>query len=310
MRASQRAQAFVVPFAIPGVTILAAGIASIYFLPLGLLALLVTPAILIPLGHNYDRLGPKAREKNDRFMLESCDSGMVSRFRQLYRHLPANPRCRICLVPFGGFGRLLRIRPSRKNPNFCTSCIDTSPEGVHDMEVGVLFADIRGFTAWASGQPAEVAANRISRFYELANRVLVKDDALVEFVGDQVMALYLPGFPSLRGHTADTMLGAAERLLRAVELEVAPDGFRIGVGLNLGVASVGNVRKGQEKDFTAIGDVVNTASRLQSAAGPGEIVLAEAVFEGLTRKPERAEGRLLNVKGKSEPLPVRVVVAG
>jgi len=307
MRVSQRAPAFVIPFLILGITVVAAGIASIHSLPLGSLVLLVTPAILIPLGHNSDRLGPKLREKNDLLMLESCESGMISRFRQLYRHLPANPRCRICLVPFGGIGRIFRIKPSRKNPNFCTSCLDRSPEGVHDMEVGVLFADIRGFTAWASGQPAAVAANRISRFYDLANRVLVKDDALIEFVGDQVMALYLPGFPSLRGDAADTMLAAAKRLVDAVELEAAPDSPRIGVGLNFGVASVGNVRKGQQKDFTAIGDVVNTASRFQSAAAAGEIVLADAVFERLTRKPERTEHRLLDVKGKSERIAVQVL---
>jgi adenylate cyclase len=241
-------------------------------------------------------------------MFELCESGAFS-IRHLYRHLPTNPRCRVCLVPFGGMGRILRISPSRKNPSFCTSCIDTAPEGVHDMEVGVLFADIRGFTAWSSAQTASEAAQRVTEFYDLASRVLMKDDALIEFVGDQVMAIYLPSFPSLRERVADTMLTAARRLVREVQLQGGSDPIRIGVGLNYGLASVGNIRKGGQKDFTAVGDVVNTASRLQAAAGPSEIIIADAAYQKLTTEPSGLEQRLLEVKGKPDALPVHVLPA-
>ena len=243
-------------------------------------------------------------------MLDSCDSGLVSRFRRFYRYLPTDTRCRICLVPFSGLGRLLRITPSRKNPYFCTSCLDSSPEGVYEMEVGVLFADIRGFTAWSSSQPATAAARRVSQFYDLANRVLTKDDALIEFVGDEVMALYLPGFPSLRDRTVDTMLAAARRLLEEGPFGDDPDSPRIGVGIHFGLASVGNIRKGGQKGFTAVGDVVNTASRLQAAAAPGEIVIAEEAFDRLTVPPEGAERRSIEVKGKPGALPAYALQIG
>ena len=294
-------------FAIFALTVLATVLVSMYSLVLGLFALVLTPAILISLGHNYERFGPRQREKNDGFLFEACAAGAFSPLRRFYRHLPANPRCRVCLVPFGGIGRVLRISPSRKNPNFCTSCIDSSPEGVHEMEVGVLFADIRGFTAWSSSQPASEAAKRVTEFYGLCGRVLMQDDALIEFVGDQVMALYLPAFPSLGERTPDMMLTAAERLATEVPLDYGSDALRIGVSLNFGVAAVGNVRKGGQKDFTAVGDVVNTGARLQAAAGPGEIVIAEAVFEKLSTRPAGAERRLLEVKGKSGALPVYVL---
>jgi len=137
--------------------------------------------------------------------------------------------------------------------------------------------------------------------------VLMKDDALIEFVGDQVMALYLPAFPSLRGRTADAMLKAAERLVAEVQREPGPDPLRFGIGINFGVASIGNVRKGAQKDFTAVGDVVNTAARLQAAAGPNEIVVAETVFKDLAAPPERAEHRLVEAKGKRERLSVYVL---
>jgi len=310
MQISPKAQAILIPYLVPGIGVLVAALTSLHSPLLAVFALILTPAVLTPLAHNFDRLGAKMCEKDDGFMLEACGSGMISHFRQLYRHLPANPRCRVCAVPFGGIGRLLRILPSRKNPNFCRSCIDTSPEGVYDTEVGVLFVDIRGFTAWSASRPASVVAERVSHFYELASRVLMKDDALIEFVGDQVMALYLPAFPSLRGRTADVMVRAAERLVAEAQLDEGPDPLRFGIGINFGVASIGNVRKGAQKDFTAVGDVVNTAARLQAAAGPNEIVIAEAVFETLAAPPERAKHRHVDAKGKREPLPVYILQPG
>ncbi|MBW2541473.1 MAG: adenylate/guanylate cyclase domain-containing protein, partial [Deltaproteobacteria bacterium] len=167
--------------------------------------------------------------------------------------------------------------------------------------------DIRGFTAWSASRPTPVVAERLSQFYGMASRVLMKDDALIEFVGDQVMALYLPAFPSLRERTADAMLRAAERLVAEAQLAQGPDPLRFGIGINFGVASIGNVRKGAQKDFTAVGDVVNTAARLQAAAGPNEIVVDAAVFEKLLAPPDRAEHRQIDAKGKSEPLPVYIL---
>jgi adenylate cyclase len=307
MQNSSKPQALLIPYMVPGVAILAAAFTSMQSPILAVFVLFLTPAVLTPLAHNFNRLGAKKCAKDDGFMLEACGSGAVSHFRLLYRNLPANPRCRICFVPFGGIGRVLRIAPSKKNPNFCRSCIDSSPEGVHDTEVGVLFVDIRGFTAWSSSRPTSVVAERLSEFYALASRVLMKDDALIEFVGDQVMALYLPGFPSLRGRTSDVMMNAAERLVAEAQLEQGPDPLRFGVGINFGVASIGNVRKGAQKDFTAVGDVVNTAARLQAAAGPNEIVVAERVFKKLGTPPERAEHRQIEAKGKRELLPVYVL---
>jgi adenylate cyclase len=307
MQISPKAQAILAPYLVPGVAILAAALMSMQSSLLGVFSFFLILAILTPLAHNFDRLGAKMCARNDGFMLEACGSGMISHFRLLYRHLPTNPRCRVCFVPFGGIGRVLRVSPSRKNPNFCRSCIDSSPEGVHDTEVGVLFVDIRGFTAWSSSRPASVAAERVSHFYDLASRVLMQDDALIEFVGDQVMALYLPAFPSLRGRTADAMLQAAERLVHAAQRDRSPESLRFGIGMNFGVASIGNVRKGAQKDFTAVGDVVNTASRLQAAAGPNEIVVAETLFEKLTKPPERADHRRIEAKGKREPLSVYVL---
>jgi len=215
----------------------------------------------------------------------------------------------LCRFPFGGVGKFFGIVPSRKNPEFCTDCIEAAPLGTYEKEVGILFADVRGFTAWSEGRPPAEVADRLTRFYALASRVLTKDDALVEFVGDQVMALYLPDFPSLRERTPEVMIAAAERLLAEVDRRQRDDALPVGVGLHFGVGSVGNVGKGGTKDFTAVGDVVNTAARLQSSALAGEIVLSAEVFTRAVGQCSTAEPVSLSLKGKAEPFRAYVIHA-
>jgi len=167
------------------------------------------------------------------------------------------------------------------------------------MEIGVLFADIRGFTAWSEKTSPSDATERLTDFYRLSDRVLSRDDALIEFVGDQVMALYLPDFPSLREGTQEVMVAAARRLLRETHCSEG-ESLPVGVGIHMGVASVGNVSKGGIKDFTAVGDVVNTAARLQSCASADQIVVSEKVYERVSGTYPDAQLRSFEVKGKSE----------
>jgi adenylate cyclase len=174
------------------------------------------------------------------------------------------------------------------------------------MEIGILFADIRGFTAWSETASPTDAAERLTQFYRLAGRVLTRDDAMVEFVGDQVMALYLPDFPSLRERTPEVMVDAARRLLGETHDGVG-ESVPVGVGIHMGVASVGNVSKGGVKDFTAVGDVVNTAARLQSCASADQIVVSDEVYDRASATCVDAQPRSFEVKGKSEPLRTHVI---
>jgi adenylate cyclase len=256
--------------------------------------------------HNANPLTPRALARNDQLLFEVCNLGGGS-IRSFYRWVPSDPRCRLCLVPFGGIGKLAGIRPSRKNPEFCTDCIESAPVGVYEREVGILFADIRGFTSSAEQRRSGEVAEALTRFYAIVSRILTQDDALVEIVGDQVMALYLPDFPSLRERTAEVMLAAARRLLEEIERRRGEGVMQVGIGLHIGIASVGNVAKGKIKDFTAVGDVVNTAARLQSAAQAGHIVISDEIYERAPRSCGNAERVSLSLKGKSEPVRARVL---
>ena len=166
-----------------------------------------------------------------------------------------------------------------------------------EIDIGVLFADIRGYTAFAEAEPPAEVARLLSRFYFTAATVLYKHDAFMDkFVGDEVMALFLTGFTGPA--CFDKMATAAEGILRAVgygsrEVPWLP----LGIGMDFGPAFVGNVGAGEVKDFTAIGDVVNTAARLQGEAKAGQIVMSERVYQQVQ----------LELKGKSEPVAARVV---
>ena len=194
--------------------------------------------------------------------------------------------------------------PSRKNPKLCDRCFEMIPMGGHQTEVGVLFADIRNFTTYAEEKSPEVVADHLNRFYAGSIDVLCRHAIVDKLVGDEVMALYLPGL--FEGDPVDHMIRDAEDLLRAAGSGESDPWIDVGVGIDYGTAFVGNVGAGEVKDFTAIGDVVNTAARLQSAAGPGEIVMSARVGELAGEDLTGIVTRELELKGKS--LPERAIV--
>ncbi len=193
--------------------------------------------------------------------------------------------------------------PSRKNPRLCSQCFEKAPMGGAEMRVGILFADVRGFTALAERQAPDAVADLLNQFYASAVDVLCEHAIIDKLVGDQVMALYLPGVFS--GRPEDHMVADARALLRAAGYGGSEPWVELGVGLDFGTAFVGNVGAGDVKDFTAIGDVVNTAARLQAAAAGGEIVISSRVGER-SGELSGAEERRLSLKGKSEPETVLV----
>lgn len=224
----------------------------------------------------------------------------------IFRALPSSPRCGICGAPFAGPGRWivgpLGYRPSRKNPTVCGTCVEFSPPGGMTQYIGVLFADLRGFTAQFDGADPEEASRLLRRFYRCAEDVLFPDAVIDKLIGDEVMALYLPDLKRdmAHGDVPALMLEHACELLRSVGYASGVKPFvEMGVGIDVGEAFVGNIGQRALFDFTAVGDVVNTASRLQAQAAGGEVVLSQRVADGL-RAPvgTRVE---LQIKGKRDP---------
>jgi adenylate cyclase len=233
--------------------------------------------------------------------------------RRFMRGLPREPRCKFCHAPFQGAGgrfvRLAGYRPSRKNPNLCDVCVEKGPPGGFDTEAGVLFADVRGFTAYAETRsPSEVAAT-MDRFYAAATRALVRHDAVIDkLVGDEVMALFWPVL--MDGEPCSEMVAAGEALLRAVGYDGDDSAWLpVGVGIDYGPLHIGNVGPAGMQDFTAIGDVVNTAARLQGQAQGGQMVLSERVYRALREQTEARPLRL-ELRGKAAPVTAYLVEVG
>jgi adenylate cyclase len=267
----------------------------------GLLLLVLLPLGLISLICNYDAWVVRRLSTRDTpLILPLCWTGFVGRHRRILRLLPSDPRCRFCMVPFGGVGKAFGIKPSAANPNYCRSCFEAMPTTTHELEIGVVFADLRGFTSWSETHSSSDAADLVSRFYASANRVLTSDDAFVDFIGDQVMAIYLVDMPSLGARTADIMLAATRRLVDTVR--EGAQSLPVGAGMHMGKAQVGSLATGESKNFTAIGDVVNTAARLQSAAGANEILVSDKVYGALSGEKPQADRTILDLKGKAELL--------
>jgi adenylate cyclase len=234
--------------------------------------------------------------------------------KRLLRALPSTPRCGYCGAPFSGLGgrvvRPLGFRPSRKNPNLCAMCVEMAPPGGMTLEIGVLFADLRGFTAESETRTPAETSEKLRRFYGHAEKVFFPEALIDKLIGDEVMALYVPPLMLAaeidhltdegRTHIAHVMVGHAQELLQRAGFGT-PDGpdFQIGIGLDFGEAFIGNIGDQAVHDFTAVGDVVNTASRLQGEAASGEVMLSARLARLL---PEPiGEPEAVELKGKQEP---------
>jgi adenylate cyclase len=226
--------------------------------------------------------------------------------RRFWRHVPSAPRCKICSSPFGGVGGrvfgTIGWAPSRKNPNVCARCCDQMPTGGAEVDVAVLFADVRGSTGLGERFGASEYAALLNRFYATATEVILRHDGLIDkLIGDEAMALFIRGVagPDYRRKALD----AAVELLGAVGYGADDDAWLpVGVGLNAGSAYVGNVGSAVV-DFTALGDAVNVAARLQGNAQAGQLLVADDLVEGLAKLLPHAERFAVQAKGREETVP-------
>lgn len=224
--------------------------------------------------------------------------------------LPSNPRCSICGLPFGGFGgiatRAFGVKPSGMNPHICNSCEIAMPPGGAEIDVAILFADVRGSTALAEQLGASAFAKLLNRFYRTATDSILAYDGIVnKMIGDEVMALFLPlSSPDYRR----AAILAAQHLIRSVRDEETREAWLpIGIGVHAGTAFVGKIGSEGVYDFTALGDTVNTASRLQSEAEAGKIILSEEIYQSASDVFPDLESRTVELRGKQESVSVRLL---
>lgn len=232
------------------------------------------------------------------------------RLRHVLRVLPHDPRCKFCNAPFQGVGAMIvRVlfgkQRSALNPRYCNLCEIASREfpGGAEVEMSMLFIDIRGSTALSEKISPTEFSQVINRFYGAATKVIIEEDGLVEkLAGDEVAAFWGAGFagPDYIKRT----ISVAQKLLRVMEQQKIP----VGVGVHAGTAYFGAMGTTEGlTDISAKGEEVNTAARLASKAGIGEIIVSEQALRKTDIDTSQLESRSLELKGISEPVKVRVM---
>ncbi|HYC50209.1 MAG TPA: adenylate/guanylate cyclase domain-containing protein [Gemmatimonadaceae bacterium] len=185
--------------------------------------------------------------------------------------------------------------------------------GGEKREVTVLFSDIRGFTALSETMPPNEMATLLTDYFtEMVECVFRNEGTLDKFIGDAVMAQW--GAPIGSEGDPDKAMQAAIEMMRELaklnaqwKQEGRPQ-LEIGIGLNHGDAFAGNIGSERRLEYTVIGDTVNTASRLCSAAGPGEILISNEMKSVLSKKPKLKEMPPMELKNKSQPVKVYKVI--
>ena len=237
------------------------------------------------------------------------------RKRRLFKVLPGSPRCKNCYAPFQGVGStVVRLvygkRPSNLNPQLCNVCEEFARQyqGGAEIELSLLFADVRGSTTMAESMSPKDFGQLINRFYRATTRIMVQTDALIDkIIGDQVAGMYVPGIAG--PDHARRAIEAAQEMLRVTGHGAPGEPWiPLGAGVHTGTAVVGAVGSDAGTvDITVLGDAANTAARLASSAGIGEILISDAAYSASGIDGDSLEKRSLDLKGKSAPMSVHVL---
>jgi len=179
--------------------------------------------------------------------------------------------------------------------------------GGENQTVTILFTDIRGFTRMSEHMEPHAVVELLNEYFtEMTDIIFDSGGTLDKYLGDGIMALYgapiaKPDDPLRATKTAMEM----QRSLAALNREWESRGqqpLRMGVGVNTGLVTAGNIGSPKRLDFTVIGDSVNLASRLCSNAAPGQILVSESTFLQLNGRIPARRLDPIRVKGKETPV--------
>jgi adenylate cyclase len=225
-------------------------------------------------------------------------------------HVPI-PIRGILSLPF----KLAGLRISRMNPNLCTLC-ETKFRSVKKAQqvtvpATVLFADVRGYTSLSQEVEAGDVTTMLGEFYDHSSAAVWERDGIVnKLIGDAIFAIF--NFPIRRSdHARQAVLSGIElqrrcRAMKTTKLGGSDLPVGVGVGIHTGDVAVGEIGTSM-KDFTAIGEVVNLASRLQGASQPGEVLVTEGVYREVQRDFPAVEQRTCTLKGIARPVTAYVL---
>jgi adenylate cyclase len=214
--------------------------------------------------------------------------------------------------------RLAREEVARANygrflPEYVVKQMLENPEsfklgGVNQI-ITVLFADIRGFTRISEHANPETVVQLLNKYFSaMTDIIFAHGGTLDKYLGDGLMALF--GAPTATPQDATNAVNAAvamQRRVIGINEELRAEGFNeigIGIGLHTGEATVGYIGSERRSEYTAIGDTVNTASRLESNSKAGQILVSDATGRAAVSRYPLKQHDPIYVKNRAQPVPL------
>lgn len=208
---------------------------------------------------------------------------------------------------------VIRANYARFLPAYVVKQVLENPEvfklgGVNQI-ITVLFADIRGFTQLSELIKPERVVQLLNKYFSaMTDIIFAHGGTLDKYIGDGLMALF--GAPTATAQDAANALDAAVRMQHRAEglnKELRLEGFNeisVGIGLHTGEATIGYIGSEQRLEYTAIGDTVNIAARLESNAEGGQILLSDATARAAADRYPLVPRQPMTVKNRVEPVPI------
>ncbi len=233
----------------------------------------------------------------------------------LHRKLPLKPRCRLCLVPFRGIGGWIMRRKGKaqnsRNPNFCNACdqfLESFPGGA-EIELSMLYVDIRQSTEYATGHSAAEVSQRINAFLNQAIGIITDHDGFINaFYGDCIVASWPPGF-SGESHALKALTAATE-LVKKENIVSNGETIPVGVGVNSGKVFISTVTalQGTFRDVSVFGSEVNRTARMAAMAKAGQVLGSAENLSAAGKTPSDYDFEAVEMKGFSDPVDVYTIV--
>ena len=204
-----------------------------------------------------------------------------------------------------------RANYSRFLPEYVVKQMLENPEsfklGGTSQNITILFADIRGFTRISEHAPPENIVNLLNRYFSAMTEIIfAHGGTLDKYLGDGLMALF--GAPTATPDDASNALNAAvamQRRLLGINVDLRQEGFPeigVGMGLHTGEAIIGYIGSDRRSEYTAIGDTVNTSSRLEANARGGEILISDETAKAAHSRYKLKPREPIMVKNRQQPV--------
>lgn len=230
----------------------------------------------------------------------------------LHKKLPTKPRCRMCLVPFKGIGGWVMRKqgkaPNSRNPNYCNACdhfLQAYPGGA-EVEMSILYVDIRQSTQYAEGNKPSDVSQRINVFLNAATHVITENDGFVmAFYGDCIVAAWPPGF-SGEGHALKAQQAAIELAKNKRMIDSAGESIPVGAGLHTGKVYISTVSalQGTFRDISIFGSNVNFTARLASQATASQVLASAENIHASGKELSEFNSQTVELKGFSAPVDI------